>query len=281
MMRLTSLAALAAAAFLIVAPAQAALKKTILLGTEGAYAPWNMTDASGKIIGFEVDLAADLCARMKVECKFVAQDWDGMIPALTAGKFDAIFAGMSITDERLKKIDFSLAYANSPNGFTALSTGPLANLPGTGEVVNITKEPEKAQKAIDAMKPLLKGKTVAVQGSTTNANFIDQYFKGLVETREYKTIEQHDLDLSSGRVDATFANRAPLTDEKSKDARKDFKLVGTYFVGGVLGRGVGAGLRKGDTELKDAFDTAIKAAIAEGVVKKLTEKYFGFDITPK
>lgn len=281
MKRLTSLAALAAAAFLTVAPAQAELKKTILLGTEGAYAPWNMTDASGKIVGFEVDLAADLCPRMKVECKFVAQDWDGMIPALTAGKFDAIFAGMSITDERLKKIDFSIAYANAPNGFTALKTGPLANLPGTGEVLNLTKEPEKAQAAIDAMKPLLKGKTVGVQGSTTNANFIDQYFKGLVETREYKTIEQHDLDLAAGRIDATFANRAPLTDDKGKEANKDFKLVGTYFVGGVLGRGVGAGLRKGDTELKEAFDVAIKAAIAEGVIKKLTEKYFGFDITPK
>ncbi len=281
MMRLTSLAAFAAAAFLVAAPAKAELKKTILLGTEGAYAPWNMTDASGKIVGFEVDLAADLCPRMKVECKFVAQDWDGMIPALNAGKFDAIFAGMSITDERLKTINFSVAYANSPNGFTALKSGPLANLPGAGDVINITTEPDKAKAAIEAMKPLLKGKTVGVQGSTTNANFIDQYFKGLVETREYKTIEQHDLDLAAGRIDATFANRAPLTDEKGKETNKDFKLAGTYFVGGVLGRGVGAGLRKSDTELKEAFDAAIKASIAEGVVKKLTEKYFGFDITPK
>ena len=279
-MRLISLAALAAAALLAAAPASAELKKTITLGTEGAYAPWNLTDASGKIVGFEVDLAADLCARMKIECKFVAQDWDGMIPALTAGKFDGILAGMSITDEREKKIDFTTPYANSPNGLTVMKDGPLAKLPGTGDVINVTKDPEGAQKAIDAMKPLLKGKTVAVQSSTTNANFVDKYFKGVVETREYKTVEQHDLDLAAGRVDATFSNRPPA-DAKSMEARKDFAMAGTYFVGGLLGRGVGVGLRKEDKELKAAFDTAIKASISDGVVKTLSEKWFGFDITPK
>lgn len=279
-MRLTSLAALAAAAFLAATPASAELKKSITLGTEGAYAPWNMTDASGKIIGFEVDLAADLCARMKIECKFVAQDWDGMIPALQAGKFDGILAGMSITEEREKKINFSIAYANGPNGLETMKGSPLAALPGTGTVINITKDPEGAQKAIDAMKPLLKGKTVGVQSSTTNANFLDKYFKGVVTTREYKTVEQHDLDLQAGRVDANFLNRRTADDMK-KEATKDFVQVGTYFTGGVLGRGVGVGLRKDDTELKAAFDTAIAAAVADGTVKKMSEKYFGFDLTPK
>lgn len=279
-MRLTSLAALAAAALLVASPASAELKKSITLATEGAYAPWNMTDASGKIVGFEIDLAADLCARMKIECKFVAQDWDGMIPALQAGKFDGILAGMSITEEREKKINFSIAYANGPNGFETMKGSPLAALPGTGTVINVTKDPEGAQKAIDAMKPLLKGKTVGVQSSTTNANFIDKYFKGVVETREYKTVEQHDLDLQAGRVDANFLNRRTADDMK-KEATKDFVQAGTYFTGGVLGRGVGVGLRKDDAELKAAFDTAIAAAVADGTVKKMSEKYFGFDLTPK
>ena len=279
-MRLTSLAALAAAAFLIAAPAQAQMKKSITLGTEGAYAPWNMTDASGKIVGFEIDLAADICARMKVECKFVAQDWDGMIPALNAGKFDGILAGMSITEEREKQIAFTDAYANGPNGLETTKSSPLAKLPGAGTVINISKDPEGAQKAIDAMKPLLKGKTIGVQSSTTNANFVEKYFKGVVEMREYKTVEQHDLDLQAGRVDANFLNRRTAAD-LAKPEYKDLAQVGTYFVGGVLGRGVGVGLRKADTELKEAFNVAIKASIADGVVKKLSEKYFGFDLTPK
>ena len=70
---------------------------TIKIGTEGAYPPWNSKDASGNLIGFEVELANELCAIMKAECTIVEQDWDGMIPALLMRKFDAIMAGMSIT----------------------------------------------------------------------------------------------------------------------------------------------------------------------------------------
>ena len=81
---------------------------------EGAYEPYNLTDPSGKIVGFEPDLAMDLCARMKVECKIIAQDWDGMIPGLQAGKFDVIMDGMSITDERKKSIDFTKPYSATP-----------------------------------------------------------------------------------------------------------------------------------------------------------------------
>ena len=85
--------------------------KTVVIGMEGAYEPWNLTDSSGKIVGFEVDLANDLCKRAGLECKIIAQDWDGMIPGLKAGKFDVIMDGMSITDERKKEIDFSKPYA--------------------------------------------------------------------------------------------------------------------------------------------------------------------------
>ncbi len=91
--------------------------KTVVIGMEGAYDPYNLTDPSGKIVGFEPDLVMDLCARMKVECKIIAQDWDGMIPGLNAGKFDVIMDGMSITDERKKQIDFTEPYAAVPAAF--------------------------------------------------------------------------------------------------------------------------------------------------------------------
>ena len=90
--------------------------KTVVIGMEGAYEPYNLTDPSGKIVGFEPDVAMDVCARMKVECKIIAQDWDGMIPGLQAGKFDVIMDGMSITDERKKQIDFSRPLRRRPGG---------------------------------------------------------------------------------------------------------------------------------------------------------------------
>src|SRR5918998_5301967 len=119
------------------AAAQGKKWETVKIATEGAYAPWNFTGAGGKLEGFEIDLANDLCNRMKVKCEIVAQDWDGMIPALQAKKYDALMAGMSITEERKKVIDFSVSYANSPNGFLVAKDSPLANMPGTGQAFNL------------------------------------------------------------------------------------------------------------------------------------------------
>src|SRR3712207_860815 len=149
----------------------AAQEKTVKIATEGTYTPWNFTGAGGKLEGFEIDLANDLCARMKVKCEIVAQDWDGIIPALQAKKYDAIMAGMSITDERKKTMEFSSSYANSPNGFLVQKSSPLAKIPGTGSAFNLSKQQAEAEKAIEATKPLLKGKTIGVQGSTIHAAF--------------------------------------------------------------------------------------------------------------
>src|SRR5215204_2567071 len=91
--------------------------ETVKIATEGAYEPWNFTGPGGKLEGFEIDLANELCGRMKVKCEIVAQDWDGIIPALQAKKYDAIMAGMSITEERQKVINFSRSYANDTNAW--------------------------------------------------------------------------------------------------------------------------------------------------------------------
>jgi octopine/nopaline transport system substrate-binding protein len=254
--------------------------KTIKIATEGAYAPWNMQAAGGKLEGFEIDLANDLCARMKVKCEIIAQDWDGIIPGLNAKKYDAIMAGMSITDERLKVINFSRSYANDTNAWAVPKSSPLAKLPGTGEKISLDSQSAEAKKLIDAMKPLLKGKTVGVQGSTTHANFVEKYFKGDVTVREYKSTEAHDLDLAAGRIDAVTADAATVRATLEKPEFKDFVAVGPGFVGGVLGKGVGVGLRKSDGELKKHFDAAIDAAIKDGTVKKLSDKWFKGDLTP-
>jgi octopine/nopaline transport system substrate-binding protein len=259
----------------------AAQQKTVKIATEGAYAPWNFTGAGGKLEGFEIDLANDLCGRMKVKCEIVAQDWDGIIPALNAKKYDAIMAGMSITDERKKVIEFAGPYANSPNGFLVAKNSPLAKIPGTGQAFNLGSQQADAEKAIESVKTVLKGKTVGVQGSTIHSNFADKYLKGTAEVREYKTTEAHDLDLAAGRIDAVLADATSIIGTLEKPEFKDYVLVGPSITGGMLGAGVGVGLRKDDTELKKAFGDAIQAAVKDGTVQKLSMKWFKIDTTPK
>ena len=259
----------------------AAQERTVKIATEGAYAPWNFTGPGGKLEGFEIDLANDLCARMKVKCEIMAQDWDGIIPALQAKKYDAIMAGMSITPKRKEVIDFAGPYANSPNGYLVAKNSPLAKMPGTGEAYNLGTQQAAAEKAIQASAQTLKGKTVGVQGSTIHSNFADKYLKGTADVREYKTTEQHDLDLAAGRIDAVLADATAIIGTLEKPEFKDYVLVGPSITGGMLGEGVGVGLRKDDTQLKKSFNEAIQAAIKDGTVKKLSEKWFKIDTTPR
>ena len=255
--------------------------RIVRIATEGAYAPWNFTGAGGKLEGFEVDLANDLCARMKVKCEIVAQDWDGIIPALQAKKYDAIMAGMSITEKRLEAMSFSRPYALPINTFAVSRAGGVAELPGDGKRIDLTVDEAAGKAAIAAMSPVLKGKVVGVQGSTTASAFADQYLKGVVEIREYKTTEQHDLDLVAGRIDAVLANMTVLTASSTKPEMKDIKLAGPTLLGGPFGPGIAVGLRKDDADLKTMFDEAIAAAAADGTIKSLSMKWFKADIAPQ
>ncbi len=254
--------------------------KTVVIGMEGAYDPWNLTDSSGKIVGFEVDLADDLCKRAGVECKIIAQDWDGMIPGLKAGKFDVIMDGMSITDERKKEIDFSKPYASSPAAFMAPKDSPLAKLPDSGKVFNITKDPAGGEAAIKEVQAALKGKTVGVQSSTTHANFADKYLKDIATVKEYKTTDDRDLDLKSGRIDAALDDYPTVAAAVAKPDAKDFAIVGPEFTGGPFGVGEGMGIRKSDADLTAMFNKALDAAFADGSVKKYSMKWFKIDTTP-
>lgn len=270
-------AVLAAASVAIAGPAMAQTKK-IKIATEGAYAPWNSVNAQGKLEGFEIDLGAELCKRAKLDCEFVAQDWDGIIPSLLAKKYDVIMAGMNITPKRMETIAFSISYAGGPHGFMALKSSNL-KLP-TGEF-HMEKDKAAAEKAIAEVKTALKGKVIGAQGSTTNSNFANEYFKDAAEVREYKTTEQHDLDLAAGRVDVLVAAHSAFKATIDSPVGKDMAIVGPAFSGGILGSGVAVGMRKDDADLKKAFDEAITAAKADGTIKTLSMKWFKIDMTPK
>ena len=252
----------------------------VRIATEGAYAPWNFTAPGGKLDGFEVDLASELCSRMKVQCEVVAQDWDGIIPALNASKYDAIMAGMNITDKRQEAINFTRPYAGGPHGWGVLKSSPLAKLANTGERFNLDAQPDQANKMIESWRQSLKGKTIGVQVATTNAAFLDKYFKDVATIREYKTTEQHDLDLTAQRVDAIFAAHSALFATMKNAQFKDMAVAGGGISGNILGRGVAVGLRKGDPELREMFDKAVTSALEDGTVKKLSMKWFELDMTP-
>jgi len=258
--------------------------ESIRIGTEGAYPPWNSKDASGNLIGFEVELANELCKIMKAECTIVEQDWDGMIPALLLRKFDAIMAGMSITAERQKTITFSQGYADEVASLAVMKGSDLEGM-DTPEGINLSLGGSDVKKALKTIKGALAGKTVCVQTATIHQNFLDSGDVGSVNVRTYKTQDEVNLDLASGRCDAALAAAVAFTDYAEKSG-KPVVLVGPTFSGGAFGNGVGVGIRKGgdsnsiekrDAKLLKDFNKAIDKARKQGIISKLAIKHFGFD----
>ena len=255
----------------------------IKIGTEGAYPPWNAKDASGNLIGFEVELANELCKIMGHECTIVEQDWDGMIPALLMRKFDAIMAGMSITDERLKTINFSQGYADEVASLAVMKGSSLESMQ-TSEGINLSKKSGSAKKDLKTITAALKGKTVCVQTATIHQNFLESGDVGKVNVRTYKTQDEVNLDLAAGRCDAALAAAVAFTDYADKSG-KPVVLVGPTFSGGAFGNGVGVGIRKSgdgaigkrDAQLLKDFNKAINEARKQGIISKLAIKHFGFD----
>lgn len=255
--------------------------QNVSIALEGAYEPWNLTKPDGSLGGFEPELAANLCARMKVKCKLIAQDWDGMIAGLKVGKFDVIMDGLAVTDERKKEIAFSLPYASTPAVFAAVKNGRMAHLPGTGKEISLTGNPATDKPTLDALRLALKGKTIGIQSGTAFTSFIYSNFKDVATIREYKTAPEHDLDLSAGRIDVAFDDATYFSSVFAKPDNKSLAFTGPKIGGPIWGVGEALGLRQEDADLKARFDAAIKAALADGTVKKLSEKWFKMNIAPK
>ncbi len=250
----------------------------IKIGTEGAYPPWNGTNAAGELEGAEIDLAADLCARMNAECELVAQDWDGIIPALQNGKYDAIIAGMSITAERMEVINFSQGYANEPASFSVLKSSPLAALGSSGKV-NMDALNDTSSALLDALKETLNGNVVGVQGSTTHENFVKQVLGDSVTMKSYDTQQNMELDLAAGRIDAALSDKGSMEAFMETDGGQNIAFIGPGLGGGSFGGGVGVGLRKADTDLLEMINKAIDEARADGTLAEHFSKWFGKDIS--
>lgn len=247
------------------------------IATEGAYPPYNMTDPGGQLIGFEVDLANEICRRLGVECRIVAQNWDGIIPGLQTGRYDAIMAGMSITAERQQVVDFTTGYATTPAYFVAPGDSPLQQLDVGLERVNLTDIDAVEQAAIDQMKEAMRGRTVGVQVATIHANFLETYLGDAVNIRRYETQENLALDLSTGRIDAALADAVAWGPFLDSPAGQNASYVGPGFDGGVFGQGIGIAIRKGEARLLSALNGAIAEMKEDGTLREMAERWFGFD----
>ena len=247
-------AAIAAAAFATTAIAE---DKVVRMGSEGYYPPFNFFDASGQVIGFDIDIGNALCAEMQVKCEWVTTDWAGIIPALNSNKFDTIIASMSITDKRKEVVSFSAPYYfNGSQFIVAKDSGLGAATPGD-----------------------LPGKVIGTQEGTLEVTTLEKFFPDS-ELRLYPKLDDALLDMTTGRLDAVYASQVVLGQWLTKDDGACCELVGepTRSDGN---QGTGIAVRQEDTELLQALDKAIAAIMANGTYDKIRASYFDFDIMAK
>ncbi len=229
----------------------------IRIATEGAYPPFNEVGPDGQLKGFDVDIAKALCAEMHAQCTIVKQEWDGMIPALLARKFDAIVASMSITEERKKKVAFTEKYYQTPAKFVEKKGADIA----------ITPEG-------------LKGKRIGVQRETIHDRYATDNYGNIATIVRYGTQDEANLDMVAGRLDLLLANSVALQGGfLDTPAGKDFEFVGPNLTDPKwFGEGAGIAVRKQDNDLRLALNKAIEAIRKNGTYDKIAAKYFNFDI---
>lgn len=235
---------------------QVQAKEILRVATEGAYPPFNALAADGTLSGFDVDVANAICVKLDMTCKIVAQDWDGMIPALLAKKFDVIVASMAITEARKKQVDFTAKYWQAISRFVV---------------------PKGSHVNFDAAD--LGGKKVGVQRGTIQACYVAKHYPK-ANVALYPTLEDGLSDLKSGRLDAFVAETI-----QSKKAFLDTADGAKFeFAAQILndpecfGEGVGIALRKGNEKLRDDISAAILALRADGTYQAIDAKYFDFDV---
>lgn len=252
---------LAAAALMVAGSASAAELKELRFGVEASYAPFESKSPSGQLEGFDIDVGNAVCAKLKAKCVWVENDFDGLIPALAARKFDAINSDMTITAQRKRAVDFTEPIYSIPNQLVAKQGSGLMPNPAS-----------------------LKGKRVGVlQGTIQESYAKAKWAPAGVDVVSYQTQDQVYADLVAGRLDASFQD----SEAAAKGFLKRPQGAGFAFAGPtvaddtLLGSGVGYGVRKSDTALKAALDQALRELKADGTIERIAAKYFNVNVVLK
>jgi polar amino acid transport system substrate-binding protein len=252
-------ALLGLAAVAITTPAGAKDWKAVRVGTDATYPPFESVNPKGEIVGWEIDYAKALCEHMKITCTFQNQDWDGIIPALLAGKFDVIISSMNVTPPRAEKVAFSDVYYSTPPAFM----GPAS------------------EKSNDVSPEKLKGKTIGAQSSTVFANYLSKFYKDS-EVKLYPGGDEAQIELANGRLDYVMVDAIVAQTFIDKSGNGCCRVITTVKrLPDIFGPGVGAAFRKEDTDLRDMFNKAIADMVSDGSFDKIAAQYFKIDIKPK
>lgn len=231
----------------------------VRIGVDATFPPFASKNASGELVGFDIEIGNALCEQVNVECEWIVQDWDGIIPGLLARKYDAILSSMSITEERKQKVLFSDKYYNTPAGWIAKKGSDI--------------DPSNTAD--------LQGKTVGVQRGTIQDKYVTETLSDTVNIKRYTGQDEAFLDMQAGRLDLLFIDSL-AGDEGflKKEAGSDFEFVGDFVAEpvSIFGEGTGIAFRKRDEELAQQFNDAIKAIRENGVYKKINDAYFDFDV---
>ncbi|MCL4758054.1 MAG: ABC transporter substrate-binding protein [Rhodocyclaceae bacterium] len=247
-LRTFSIALIVAGAAALALPAHA---QKLRIATEGAYAPFNFVDASGKLQGFDVDIANALCEKMKVECEIVAQDWDGIIPGLQARRYDAIVASMSITAERERVVAFTKPYYSNVLAFIGAKDKPWAT-------------DASGQK-----------KTLGAQRATIAGQYLEDKLGKTVNVKLYDTQDNAYLDLVAGRLDGMVSDKFPAYDWLQTEAGRNFEFKGADI---DIDDKIAIAVRRQDKELRERLNAAIDAIVADGTYQAINARYFPFPI---
>jgi len=249
---------LVACVLLLLCPIGAKAENVVRFGVDPTYPPLEYRDAQGNMIGFDIELGNEICKRMAVKCEYVQSSFDGLIPGLVARKFDGVLSSLSVTEARLKQIDFSDKLSN----------------PATRLVARLNS-------GIEPTPVGLKGKTVGYQQGTIQESYARTYWKVPgIKLQAYASQDQVYADLLNGRIDASLQDEVQATYAFLKtDQGKGYEFAGPIIVDTkVLGNGTAIGVRKEDQDLKRSINKAIAEMLADGTYQKIASKYFDFDI---
>lgn len=221
------------------------------IGTEGAYAPFNYTNADGTLGGFDVDMANAICTDMQVTCEIIAQDWDGIIPGLKAGKYDAIVAAMSVTPERAQQVSFTDPYFSNTLVFLAKKESSFD--PSNSSDIN--------------------AHSIAAQRSTISSQWLENEYPK-ANMKLYDTLSNAFLDLGSDRVDAMISDKLPALKWLSSTSGSDYTVKGNEI---DIDDNFAIAVRPGD-ELQVKINQSLANLKANGTYDKLNQKYFAVPV---
>jgi arginine/ornithine transport system substrate-binding protein len=239
----------------LVAPAAA--DALLQIAVQNERPPFSFSDDEGKLQGFDVEIAGALCAGLEVRCQLTPLEFTSLIPGLEEGRIDAAVASMSITEERLKKVDFTDKYYQAPNRFVA-RRGPVPDITPSG----------------------LAGKTIGVKRGTTHDRYLSDQYAGTARIVRYGNSDEIFIDLALGRLDLAFGDAITLTESFLKtDLGAGFELVGPPLSDPQwFGHGEAIAVRKGNADLLARLNGALRQIRADGTYDEIRTKYFDYDI---